>query len=897
MSASSARRVFYRIDSTRVSFREYWWGSPAAAMLIAPVLKLFRIRIPSATDDPAVEVLAPFEVQAEAFPEEARTRMQPLLETLSGQGYGHPIHHSISDDLHKVETRMVSLAHSSGRSWARIHQRVWSVQSPPREVTFTEVVSEFVDRTFLWSTSAKPDLAAPPTCRVVRRTGAEASEVVTVHAAELAGEEARRAVASVSTTDELRASTERHHAQVRNFHLRRGVFAALTPADRARAEAQRVLRTSAAAEGSKYPEILAEIRALQDQRTNWVTTILVLLVSLGVFVGSAGSGNGSSFTSLSFETLAILVPILFFHEAGHWLAMRLFGYRNLRMFFIPFLGAAVSGRHYNVPGWKKAVVSLMGPLPGIAVGAVLGVVGLLAHQPLMMRIALTMLALNGFNLLPILPLDGGWVVQALFSARHAVVDVIFRGLAVVGLVALSAWSQERVLSFVAIAMAVALPLSYKLARITREVEASGAEPLSPDDQTIPSATADAIIERVQERFPKRYNNKQKAQFTLQIFEALNARPPAIAAALGLGFLQAAGLAASVIFAVLLTVAQQGNLLPLGRPGQAIPTQRLDPAAMTSWPPDAPLPAPGRLAVVATFEGAQKASDALADVGRRNEADVAARVIGQTVLVSIPAADDEARKRWLAALEPVAKDVFVATPVQPALMQLSCVAPSEQAATAIEHQLGDYLLASHLHLIAPWAEADDRSPDDRQRHARARRTYARLIRLPGELFSDPESVALLKKMVEARRVGDMAEAERLQKEQMARQARLRAESVRLLKAEPDTDSAVAERYASRMDAGGMRDPDGDAAELGPLLGQLALVDGRPEPAAGRTGARGFLTRERLQISLPYLQFADTFVGPSFAVRWLQAQGCTDFRYQLTAGPLYGATGALDELEED
>ena len=35
--------------------------------------------------------------------------------------------------------------------------------------------------------------------------------------------------------------------------------------------------------------------------------------------------------------------------------MRLFRYSNVKMFFIPLLGAAVSGRHYNVPGWKKVV--------------------------------------------------------------------------------------------------------------------------------------------------------------------------------------------------------------------------------------------------------------------------------------------------------------------------------------------------------------------------------------------------------------------------------------------------------------------------------------------------------------------------------------------------------------
>jgi hypothetical protein len=52
----------YRIDSTRVSLREYWWGSHSPAILIAALLKLLRIRIPSATDAmPFLRFEDPFE--------------------------------------------------------------------------------------------------------------------------------------------------------------------------------------------------------------------------------------------------------------------------------------------------------------------------------------------------------------------------------------------------------------------------------------------------------------------------------------------------------------------------------------------------------------------------------------------------------------------------------------------------------------------------------------------------------------------------------------------------------------------------------------------------------------------------------------------------------------------
>jgi len=50
--------------------------------------------------------------------------------------------------------------------------------------------------------------------------------------------------------------------------------------------------------------------------------------------------------------------------------MKLFGYRDVQMFFIPMLGAAVSGVESNPSSVRKAIVSLLGPLPGIIIGII-----------------------------------------------------------------------------------------------------------------------------------------------------------------------------------------------------------------------------------------------------------------------------------------------------------------------------------------------------------------------------------------------------------------------------------------------------------------------------------------------------------------------------------------------
>ncbi len=58
------------------------------------------------------------------------------------------------------------------------------------------------------------------------------------------------------------------------------------------------------------------------------------------------------------------------HEAGHFFAMKVFGYRDVRMFFVPFLGAFVSGSPYTISQRQRTVTLLAGPVPGILVGII-----------------------------------------------------------------------------------------------------------------------------------------------------------------------------------------------------------------------------------------------------------------------------------------------------------------------------------------------------------------------------------------------------------------------------------------------------------------------------------------------------------------------------------------------
>ena len=111
----------------------------------------------------------------------------------------------------------------------------------------------------------------------------------------------------------------------------------------------------------------------------------------------------------------MITGVLLFHELGHFIMMKKYGYGSLNMLFIPLFGAFVSGEKLQVTQRQKFWISMMGPLPGI----IIGVAGLLYclqtnQVNLMFELSLLLITINLLNLLPLDPLDGGHVVESLF---------------------------------------------------------------------------------------------------------------------------------------------------------------------------------------------------------------------------------------------------------------------------------------------------------------------------------------------------------------------------------------------------------------------------------------------------------------------------------------------------
>src|SRR3954453_18610835 len=143
--------------------------------------------------------------------------------------------------------------------------------------------------------------------------------------------------------------------------------------------------------------------------------ILLLLPKLKLLTTS-----GSMLVSIAAYTLiwgwkfAVgFVALLFVHEMGHVIQMRREGVPISGMLFIPFLGAAVGARSMGGNALAEARIGLAGPVLGTLGAAALVPLAHATDSDLLLALAFTGFFLNLFNLIPLVPFDGGRAMAAM----------------------------------------------------------------------------------------------------------------------------------------------------------------------------------------------------------------------------------------------------------------------------------------------------------------------------------------------------------------------------------------------------------------------------------------------------------------------------------------------------
>jgi Zn-dependent protease len=129
---------------------------------------------------------------------------------------------------------------------------------------------------------------------------------------------------------------------------------------------------------------------------------------------------GTMFVSFAAYTLiwgwqfaAGFVVLLLVHEMGHVIQLRREGIKASAPMFIPFLGAVISARSLGDNALAEARVGLAGPILGSLGSAACILIWHATGSDLFRALAFFGFFLNLFNLLPVVPLDGGRAMAAI----------------------------------------------------------------------------------------------------------------------------------------------------------------------------------------------------------------------------------------------------------------------------------------------------------------------------------------------------------------------------------------------------------------------------------------------------------------------------------------------------
>lgn len=150
--------------------------------------------------------------------------------------------------------------------------------------------------------------------------------------------------------------------------------------------------------------------------SNWGLTFFSLVLFVGTFLFLFKD---------QIRFVLFLILVLFIHEMGHFVFMKLFKYENVRMLFIPLMGAFVQGSKERYSQKESFYVIAAGPFPGIWIGSALLVFASIYQQEWMLELSFLFLFLNVINLFPIDPLDGGQLFKLYVNKKRDLFLMIF----------------------------------------------------------------------------------------------------------------------------------------------------------------------------------------------------------------------------------------------------------------------------------------------------------------------------------------------------------------------------------------------------------------------------------------------------------------------------------------
>ena len=639
-------------------------------------------------------------------------------------------------------------------------------------------------------------------------------------------------------------------------------------------ERQRIAPTVSEAQViADYSAFEGFIEAEKSLKRGWLSKIIVLSIS----VLASYIVFGFAF---SWEFVPILIAVLFIHELGHLLGMRMFGFQDRQILFIPFLGAATFGHKTDAKPYQRLIVYMLGPAPGLIIGtlAYYLLLGSASPKNIWVTFASTAMVLNYLNLLPLLPFDGGKILELLLFTRYPRARFAMSLLSVLVIAAAGIILQDRILLIVGILLALSLRSQWRLSLASIRT----AKLLTPDADRKQRITA--IFQVLSQPPFKNQNSAERIKTAKTILGEISSPVPSFKTSLAggtiyLSFLLMPVLLLFIVRPLLFQSAERSSIPTPVQPYTYICEGRNDDIVKMIGDES--------INIFASFPSRDAASLAKKTVDNKLTADDSVRIFGQTLIISPTNANTKNLETQFSKLKGI---TIVENKQTDELVEISITLtpPDETTASILFAELDSYLSAPYyFYLRPPWLEPSQIPEDQLAKEKRARSTYKAYRELIRTMYKNSKYQDLNREFINASIKKDEKALKIAQQKMNHYYAEQKKAAItKLLQTKDESiDYETLLIIGREPSAQSSKDLYQWGAEVGKRMGQIAIQDGKPISEEKTLTATGLVQKQGQKIEIIYINFDQTAKGLPVLASYLCSHRISDFRYNINRSEEY------------
>jgi hypothetical protein len=218
---------YYKTDSRKISFREYYNLSRSNSWILAWVFKIFGIPLKLTSGIPEPQSFRDNIIDAEVIPPPILAKLNSGILDLKELGFDQFWFYTLKNSLIGGAAYAVQALHPSHKTIGKI----LFVSMKSRENFVFVFVSELNDGTFFGTTNNRPSFKSPLGYNILRRLHANAAQLWELQQNKLAELSQRNPPKTISTFDQVAGFEDKTSRMLHEDKVSRGIYVEMTDSE------------------------------------------------------------------------------------------------------------------------------------------------------------------------------------------------------------------------------------------------------------------------------------------------------------------------------------------------------------------------------------------------------------------------------------------------------------------------------------------------------------------------------------------------------------------------------------------------------------------------------------------------------------------------------------------